>query len=53
MRLPKEEIEVLKGRLTTLSHAVQLYLFGSRVDDSARGGDIDLLVVWDELTKKI
>ena len=52
MRLYKEEIEVLKNKLTTLSRNAKLYLFGSRVDDNARGGDIDLLVVSDELTKK-
>jgi predicted nucleotidyltransferase len=52
MRLSKEEIDILKKRLKTLSSSAKLYLFGSRVDDSARGGDIDLLVVSDELTKK-
>ena len=52
MRLYKEQVEVLKNKLATLSLDAKLYLFGSRVDDNARGGDIDLLVVSDKLTKK-
>ena len=52
MRLYKEQIEVLKNKLATISLDAKLYLFGSRVDDNARGGDIDLLVVSDKLTKK-
>jgi len=35
-----------------LSKDAQLYLFGSRVDDTKRGGDIDLLIVSKSLTKK-
>lgn len=52
MRLYKEQVKVLKNRLATLSLDAKLYLFGSRIDDTARGGDIDLLVVSDKLTKK-
>lgn len=52
MRLYKEQVQVLKSKLATLSVDAKLYLFGSRVDDNARGGDIDLLVVSDKLTKK-
>ncbi len=52
MRLYKEQIEVLKNKLQTLSSSAKLYLFGSRIDDTARGGDIDLLVVSNTLTKK-
>lgn len=52
MRLYKEQIDVLKNKLTTLSSSAKLYLFGSRVNDDLKGGDIDLLVVSDELTKK-
>jgi len=52
MRLQQNQIEVLKNKLQTLSSSAKLYLFGSRVDDDARGGDIDLLIVSDTLTKK-
>jgi predicted nucleotidyltransferase len=52
MRLKSEEIKVLKNKLMTLSKDAKLYLFGSRVDDTKKGGDIDLLVVSDTITKK-
>ncbi len=52
MRLDNDQIKVLKDKLQSLSSSAKLYLFGSRVDDDARGGDIDLLVVSDKLTKK-
>lgn len=52
MRIEQKQIEVLKNKLQTFSADAKLYLFGSRVDDNARGGDIDLLIVSDELTKK-
>lgn len=52
MRLTHHEVTLLKEKLTSLSKEAKLYLFGSRVDDSKRGGDIDLLVVSEKLTKK-
>ena len=52
MRLPSEQIILLKEKLFSLSSEAQLYLFGSRNDDTKRGGDIDLLVVSSKLTKK-
>lgn len=45
MRLSKREIEViLQVAEDIYGTDVKVYLFGSRVDDSRRGGDIDLLV---------
>lgn len=52
MRLEKKQIECLKNKLYELSSEAKLYLFGSRVDDAKKGGDIDLLVVSKKLTKK-
>jgi len=52
MRLSSDEVEVLKRKLYTLSCDAKLYLFGSRVDDSKKGGDIDLLVIDNTLKKK-
>lgn len=52
MRLSKEEIATLKGALEKLDNEAKLYLFGSRTDDSRRGGDIDLLIVSRKLDKR-
>ncbi|PIE46275.1 MAG: DNA polymerase III subunit beta [Gammaproteobacteria bacterium] len=52
MRLEKQQIQVLKDTLASLSSEAELYLFGSRVDDNKRGGDIDLLVISDKLTRE-
>jgi predicted nucleotidyltransferase len=53
MRLSKKEIKILKTILYKLNSDAKLYLFGSRIDDSKRGGDIDLLIVSDNFTKKL
>ena len=45
MRLRQQEVKVLKETLYKLSSQAKLYLFGSRVDDTKKGGDINLLVV--------
>ncbi|RLA06334.1 MAG: nucleotidyltransferase domain-containing protein [Gammaproteobacteria bacterium] len=52
MRIKDEQIKLLKNTLQNLSQSAKLYLFGSRVDDNKKGGDIDLLVVSDNLNKK-
>ena len=51
MRLSSEEVMLLKSTLKRLDEKAELYLFGSRVDDSKRGGDIDLLIVSSVLDK--
>ncbi len=52
MRLSKEQVSCLKETLFSLDPDAKLYLFGSRVDDAKRGGDIDLLVISAKLSKK-
>jgi len=34
MRLDKNEVQVLKTKIQSLSSDAQLYLFGSRIDDT-------------------
>lgn len=45
MRLTSEQLAVITAEIYQYDANAQIYLFGSRVDDNARGGDIDLLVV--------
>ena len=46
MRLDRAEREALRAALSCVDGEV--YLFGSRVDDARKGGDIDLLVLSSE-----
>jgi len=49
MRLTASEVTAIREEIGTLDPDAEVYLYGSRVDDSARGGDIDLLVVSETL----
>ena len=53
MRLSKDEVRILKNTLYTLNSDAKLYLFGSRLYDDKKGGDIDLLIVSKNFTKKL
>lgn len=50
MRLTPDQIQSIKQTArTVLGDDVRVILFGSRVDDSKKGGDIDLLFETDHL----
>jgi predicted nucleotidyltransferase len=57
MRLDPIQKKALKIALQNLKNGDEAYLFGSRVDDAKRGGDIDLLIFSQqpgfELSRKI
>jgi predicted nucleotidyltransferase len=49
MRLSDHEIaSILKTARQIYGNDVQVYLYGSRVDDTKKGGDIDLLITSSE-----
>lgn len=48
MRLSQTYIEVIKKYFNQFFQNGEIYLFGSRVDDSKKGGDIDLYLVLKE-----
>ncbi len=45
MRLTTAEIDCITTTIHAFDTNAKVYLFGSRVNDNARGGDIDLLVL--------
>lgn len=47
MRLTNFEQKSIKQTFLNIFKTGKIYLFGSRVDDSKRGGDIDLYMVLD------
>lgn len=44
MRLTKQQVLIIKETVKQEDAYAKLYLFGSRVDDTQRGGDIDILI---------
>ncbi|WP_080522913.1 nucleotidyltransferase domain-containing protein [Methyloprofundus sedimenti] len=51
MRLTSKQIDTIKSSVLALDAGAHVYLFGSRVDDTKKGGDIDLLIESNLLTK--
>lgn len=49
MRLSPQEIETIREAVRQMDREAEIYLFGSRANDAARGGDIDLLIVSNRL----
>lgn len=50
MRLKDFEQHAILSTVKSFDQNADVYLFGSRVDNSKKGGDIDLLVLSDRLT---
>ncbi|KFN40576.1 MAG: hypothetical protein JU82_02470 [Sulfuricurvum sp. MLSB] len=44
MRLQRSEIDIIKSTLHEIIDDAKIFLFGSRTDDTKKGGDIDLFV---------
>jgi len=52
MRLTTDEISNIKQSVLALDASADVYLFGSRIDDALRGGDIDLLIKSEIIQKR-
>lgn len=50
MRLKDEEKQAILQAIHSADPHAKIYLFGSRVDDNSKGGDIDLLVFSGKMT---
>jgi uncharacterized protein len=47
--LDASEIRTIREEVNRMDSEAEVYLYGSRVDERSRGGDIDLLVMSDRL----
>ena len=52
MRLKDSEQFAIISTVKCLDKNARVYLFGSRVDDTKKGGDIDLLIMSNSLTRE-
>ena len=49
MRLSEKEISAIKNNILNFDQDAKIYLFGSRTNDKAKGGDIDVLVISEKI----
>ncbi len=49
MRLSEKEISAIKNNILNFDQDAKIYLFGSRTNDNAKGGDIDVLVISEKI----
>ncbi|MCD6258176.1 MAG: nucleotidyltransferase domain-containing protein [Helicobacteraceae bacterium] len=55
MRLSNKEIAIIKEKISAIFGDAVIYLFGSRIDDAKKGGDIDLYIIpqtYEDIFKK-
>jgi predicted nucleotidyltransferase len=52
LRLTDEEVSAIKEVIMEKDQKAKIYLFGSRADNSKKGGDIDLLIISQVLTQE-
>ena len=50
MRLHQTEIQTIKETILSLDENAEIYIFGSRTDQTLKGGDIDILVLSQSLS---
>ncbi len=48
MRISSEQVDFLKRSILAIVPDAVIYLFGSRVDDGKKGGDIDIMILSDK-----
>ena len=53
MRLSEIEVNAIKQTYKEVFNSGDIYLFGSRIDDSKKGGDIDLYIDADNIENKL
>jgi predicted nucleotidyltransferase len=49
MRLSKQEIQAIQSSFKEIFKSGKIYLFGSRADDTKKGGDIDLYIITEHI----
>ena len=53
MRISEEERQAIINAILKFDENAEIHLFGSRLDDSKKGGDIDILIKSDVVNKKM
>ncbi len=53
MRIQPEEKAAIISAISNIDKDSEIYLFGSRLDDTRRGGDIDILVKSDTISRSM
>ena len=52
MRITEHEMNVIIEAVKNADQEARVWLFGSRVDDSKKGGDIDIAILSEKIKKE-